>query len=312
MLFVVPDYYEEFSCIAQKCRHNCCIGWEIEIDEETREKYRNTSGETGKWLCENISDEGYSHFILAEGERCPFLNENNLCDIILTLGEENICNICRDHPRFKNELPGRIELGLGLACEEVSRIVLGKKEPVCLRSSENIEETDKIIILRDEIISVIQNRAKTVTERLWEMLKLCGVSGFDIDVAKWAEFFKQLEILDSEWCNRLDEFIRNYEKINFARFDELMHDRQTEYEQFAVYLVYRYFANAPDFEEAALRACFVALCCKLIYALGACFYFKNACFSFEEQVELVRMFSCEIEYCEENVTAVLDELCFCM
>ena len=31
----VPDYYDEFQCIADKCSDNCCIGgWEIDIDED--------------------------------------------------------------------------------------------------------------------------------------------------------------------------------------------------------------------------------------------------------------------------------------
>ena len=41
---VMPDYSEGFRCIAGKCRHSCCIGWEIDIDEKTYEKYR-TDGE---------------------------------------------------------------------------------------------------------------------------------------------------------------------------------------------------------------------------------------------------------------------------
>ena len=32
MQIIVPDYYKEFSCIADHCRHSCCIGWEIDID----------------------------------------------------------------------------------------------------------------------------------------------------------------------------------------------------------------------------------------------------------------------------------------
>ncbi len=24
-----PDYYTEFKCIADKCTHSCCVGWEI-------------------------------------------------------------------------------------------------------------------------------------------------------------------------------------------------------------------------------------------------------------------------------------------
>ena len=30
-----PDYYPLFHCIADRCRHNCCIGWEIDIDSRT-------------------------------------------------------------------------------------------------------------------------------------------------------------------------------------------------------------------------------------------------------------------------------------
>ena len=29
-----PSYYKKFKCIADKCHHNCCIGWEIDIDDE--------------------------------------------------------------------------------------------------------------------------------------------------------------------------------------------------------------------------------------------------------------------------------------
>ena len=34
MLTVYPDYYPAFRCIAGACRHNCCIGWEIEYSQE--------------------------------------------------------------------------------------------------------------------------------------------------------------------------------------------------------------------------------------------------------------------------------------
>ena len=40
MKTVAPDYYPNFKCIASECRHNCCIGWEIDIDEDTFEYYK--------------------------------------------------------------------------------------------------------------------------------------------------------------------------------------------------------------------------------------------------------------------------------
>ena len=35
MILRVPFYYKEFHCIADACKDSCCIGWEIDIDEET-------------------------------------------------------------------------------------------------------------------------------------------------------------------------------------------------------------------------------------------------------------------------------------
>ncbi len=39
-------------------------------------------------------------FYMNEDGRCAFLNENNLCDIYIQLGEEALCDICTEHPRF--------------------------------------------------------------------------------------------------------------------------------------------------------------------------------------------------------------------
>ena len=42
---VFPNYYKKFKCIADKCKHNCCIGWEIDIDNDTLEFYFNNGTE---------------------------------------------------------------------------------------------------------------------------------------------------------------------------------------------------------------------------------------------------------------------------
>lgn len=40
MILRVPDYFDEFECIAGRCRHSCCAGWEVEIDEKTFDYYK--------------------------------------------------------------------------------------------------------------------------------------------------------------------------------------------------------------------------------------------------------------------------------
>ena len=93
MLQVFPDYYENFRCIAGDCRHSCCIGWEIDVDEETLAYYDTVGGELGERMRRCIARTETPHFCLGEQERCPFLNEKNLCDIIVELGGYEVRNV---------------------------------------------------------------------------------------------------------------------------------------------------------------------------------------------------------------------------
>ena len=34
MKTVAPDYYRDFHCKAGNCKHTCCAGWEIVLDED--------------------------------------------------------------------------------------------------------------------------------------------------------------------------------------------------------------------------------------------------------------------------------------
>ncbi len=306
MLYVYPDYYKDFKCISRHCRHNCCIGWEIDIDEDAALRYKNTEGEPGERLRRNIAWENPPHFILGEGERCPFLNGENLCDLICAGGDEMLCSICRDHPRFRCELPGRIEVGLGLCCEAAGALILGRKEPCVLEGSEQAECDDEIIALRDEIIYILQNREKTVEERVSEMLLKCDTALPEKSMEEWADIFLSLERLDGEWTKRLAALKETeYDRCAFRRH---MQDRESEYEQLLVYFIYRHFANAPDCFEAAARAAFAALGYKMIYAMGASHYAAYGEFTFSDQVELCRLFSSEIEYSEDNLYELFEIL----
>ena len=124
-----PEYYDRFRCIAGACSDSCCIGWEIDIDEEKEALYRKIPGALGQRMKRCIDwEEG--HFILqGKEERCPFLNQENLCDLILELGEESLCDICREHPRFYDWFDGLTEAGLGLCCEAAGRLVLSQEKP---------------------------------------------------------------------------------------------------------------------------------------------------------------------------------------
>lgn len=285
---VYPDYYKDFECIKGDCRHNCCIGWEIDIDSDTAEFYKGVGGEMGTRLKECV-DWKETCFILGEGERCPFLNEKNLCDIIIELGEEHLCGICADHPRFRNELPDRTEIGLGLTCEAAARLILGNKDKVRLVYEGESACDDGIINLRDSVIDTLQDREFDIFERIDNMLWLCGVENFEIDITQWADRLLSLEVLDDEWTKRLEALKT---PVDFERYATYAKAYETEFEQLAVYFIYRHFANAPDSDSCAKRAKFA----------------QKGELSFDRRVDIARAFSSEIEYSDENLYAIIDSL----
>ena len=84
MVCRVPSYYKEFRCIADKCPDNCCRGWEIDIDEDTLDYYKDLKGPMAEKIRASISEDG--SFVLNEEGWCPLLNEKGLCEVCLTLG----------------------------------------------------------------------------------------------------------------------------------------------------------------------------------------------------------------------------------
>ena len=144
MKLYAPKYYKNFKCIADKCEHSCCIGWEIGVDGDSLEKYEHLSGGYGDAVKMSISYDGEPHFKLCDDDRCPHLNEQGLCNIILSLGEVYLCDICREHPRFYN-YTDVAEMGIGMSCPEAARIILASSDYM------SIEEVGEVSAHGDEI-----------------------------------------------------------------------------------------------------------------------------------------------------------------
>ncbi len=308
MQYVYPSYYPSFACIKGACRHSCCIGWEIDVDGDALARYDAETGDVGERLRAAIERDGTPHFILTKDERCPFLNREGLCDLILARGEGALCDICREHPRFHNELPGRLESGLGLSCEAAAELILGTEERVTLVGLDGTPNDDEILRLRDEAIEALQERDRPIDLRLSALLSRYGASVPTYDCAAWTELLLSLECLDPAWTDLIRRLKERGDALDFSAFDAHVKEHETEYEQLLVYLVYRYTANAFDEAEAVETLRFAAFSYRLLHALGALLFTEQGRSDFTDRVELVRLFSSEIEYCEENVERITDFL----
>ncbi|MGL5149300.1 MAG: flagellin lysine-N-methylase [Clostridium sp.] len=168
---VTPSYYKNFKCIASECEDTCCAGWGIVIDEETQAKYEKVEGSFKKRLEDEITEIDGEHQFKLKGERCTFLNDKNLCDIYINLGEEGFCYTCREFPRFREEFLNIEEIGISLSCREAARHILrDRKQGILIREGEEeLEISDETIQLflqsREIIINFINNRRLTLSKR---------------------------------------------------------------------------------------------------------------------------------------------------
>ena len=322
MICRTPGYARKFRCIADKCRDNCCIGWEIDIDEETGDYYSSVSGSFGKRLKDNIRD---GCFVLGENERCPFLNSRDLCDIYITLGEEHLCQICRDHPRYFEWFGDIKEGGIGMSCEEAARLILSSDFSLTETEipDEGYTDVDSelyplLLSARSIIIDKLMNceladavkYVLELAEKLQDNID-CGI--FNIpeltgtlpssapDMRGIFSFYQTLEPISPDWIPALER----YSHIAGNAIN-VVPESDNELRRIAVYFIFRYFMKSVFDGDVLSRVKLAAVSTWMIGKLWQCRMYEKGSCSFEERCLIAKSYSKEIEYCEENIAALAE------
>lgn len=291
----VPHYYSNFKCIAGECRHSCCIGWEIDIDPLSLKKYNSIKTPFGKKIRDNMDfQDGGACFRLNDDERCPFLNEQKLCDIILNLGEDYLCDICTDHPRFRNFYSDRTETGLGLCCEEACRIILSDSRSFTLISDcengESLTEDEQDFLCRRDLVFNLVENSDSVFTAIRKINDMYNLNSFEPDLQSAFDFYSALEMLDISWQERLNTL----KNSKTAKPDRLA---QKAFINLYKYFIFRH--TTVDNFFGGLK--FAEISVNLIFAIC-----ERTDFSFENICEIARMYSSEIEYSDENTDKVTE------
>lgn len=185
MKIKTPYYYKDFKCIAGECTDTCCAGWDVDVDEASYQYYKSVTGEFGKRL-ESVmvpEKEGGCTFTLNNG-RCPFLNDDNLCDLYTELGEDKLCETCAEFPRFINEYGNMREIGIAPSCKTAGELMFSFRDRLTFFIEENDEPVGRVndidgftfyqlVNARKVIYDILSDRALTIDERSMLYLSLC-------------------------------------------------------------------------------------------------------------------------------------------
>lgn len=135
---IEPDFYKDFHCIGGQCSFTCCKEWKIAVDPETKKRWRKLSvpetvlesGRVPKHACRSSLDKTQlSQFVMKKdgGEiiellpnmRCPFLEDTELCRLVLDYGEACLSETCHVFPRETHEFANRTERTIVSCCPEI-------------------------------------------------------------------------------------------------------------------------------------------------------------------------------------------------
>ncbi|OMC64226.1 lysine-N-methylase [Paenibacillus odorifer] len=174
-IVLVPAYLEKFSCIGSDCEDTCCIGWNVDIDRKTYKKYNNVSDKEMKPLLSkhikrkrsNPSEISYAEIAMKSDASCPLLNEDKLCSIQKTLGEDYLSVVCSTYPRISNQVNETLEKSATLSCPEVARLALLNPEGI---QFNQIEESINVRIPLKKLLNTTHEKALyRIDEHFWDL-----------------------------------------------------------------------------------------------------------------------------------------------
>ena len=301
-----PEYYRKFRCIAADCPDSCCQGWDVVIDSETEDFYNTAEGEFGDKLREAIctDSDGDRVFRLAEKKKCPFWGEDMLCDIYKELGEERLCETCRQFPRLTMEFADFTEHSLALACPEAARLILttdnaytSLTQKACAGCADyTAEKMEQLLRERQECAAILTSE-KPLKERLTDCLRYHQrLISYEEDHA------------DAELCEALSDLFRGLEYIDNANRGRIINacthadlsGQEAELTKLALYYLYRYYLNSVGSLDPLTPIKFMAVSLVIIANLADGLPLAEA----------AQLYSKETEQSYENMEQIFDTLAY--
>lgn len=263
MKIVKPTFYKDFKCIAGDCPDSCCQGWEVDADAESLEYYNtlDPSLEIKQRIDRVLSKDEFDNniFTLAPKKRCPFLNDENLCDMHIAIGGEHTPYTCRTFPRFIYDFGGTREIGVSFSCPVASDMMYALDsfdfEQEITVEPPSLNDIDATLYYtlykaREKAYSIVKDRSVPINERLKGLLsftlelqaKINDYTDGSSDDVSFIDVFNNPELINPQWIQR----------VNNADIKPVSNSVANE--NIAMYFLYKYFLQAVYDEDVLSKA----------------------------------------------------------
>lgn len=330
MLLRTPDYFDRFHCIADKCPRNCCVGWEVVVDDDTAAYFAGVPGPFGDRLRAGLTADGEGErCFVRQNRRCPFLDGRNLCEIYQVLGEEHTSRTCRLHPRFTEDYGCVRETSLSASCPVAADLLLGSEEKLTFPATGELEAGERwtdaweplLFACRARALAILQTRSLPIRTRFtWFLLFSNEVqSALDEEQTEglqdlceaYGDLPEELPALELTGPGLFPAALKTLERLEILEEDWLPLLRAAEaaprrklpdwmLERMAAYFVFRDFCKAVRDGDLLSRAEFAVLAPLCVEHLSAA--------GIAPQETLYR-FCREIEHDPDNLAALQTAFC---
>ena len=177
--YLIPDYYSEFTCIADRCPITCCQEWKIGVDADTNRKWKKlqapkTVPEQKKNLSAyTIKKDGQRVIGLDSDHRCPFLNSEKLCRLVVAYGDKVLSETCTTFPREEHRFSMHTEKMLMPCCPAVIDLWKEQRALHFPDVSDTLSDFDNtgapvLFLLREKLLNLFNDSSRTIEEELLE------------------------------------------------------------------------------------------------------------------------------------------------
>lgn len=273
MIITKPEYYKSFQCIAGDCPDSCCQGWEVDADADSLAYYETLDASLPiKKRIDSVLDRdefGNTIFALARHKRCPFLNDENLCDMHIAIGGEHTPYTCRTFPRFIYDFGGTREIGISFSCPVAAELIYNHKSHLLFEQEANgdlptLNDIDALTYIklskaRNEAYKIAQNDALTIRQRVLSLLDFAVELQTELDEMKPFEETQSIISDNKLYVPKYKEADENISFFEVFNNPELINEQWQEKiknpnlkaienkiynEQIIMYFIYKYFLQA--------------------------------------------------------------------